>query len=167
MNAQSCKFEAIKDQLQNHTLEVQREAMREIRKLEEIVCEMKAHNGISRDTDGQESHFLSKDSPLDTHGALVSRSSSCTSIGSDESPSMLRDRLKKEKRLRKSEERRHNLISEERTLTITELLATIKKLKLQNKEKRESSSTNIASVKRAIHTVSSEIINIRHSHSDI
>ena len=171
LHAQSCQFEAMKTQLQNHTIEVQREAMKEIRKLEEFVCEMKANNGLKSDKDSNDPSKTSRTSPLSLEFPN-SRNSSYTSISSDESPTTLRDRLMKEKRLRKIEERRHNLISEERTVTITELLATIKRLKLKDQtdvvksQSFSSGSVNVNVVKKALQTVSSEIVNIRHSLND-
>ena len=70
----------------------------------------------------------------------------------------LRCRLRREKELRRREQRRHSALSVERTRTVAELLTTIRTLKWQADGGR---TARVAAASRALRAVRSEIVGLR------
>ena len=133
--------------------EIEQEALREMQHYEGIITSLstKLQRAEQRlqliDGDGIPSRIagpLSIEHGLPLAGSLASsRNCSVSSIGSDVSVGTLRERLIMERKMRKKDAARNSEISEKRTATIAELLATIRKLHGVKTMSRTSSDASV------------------------
>ena len=82
----------------------------------------------------------------------------------------LRCRLRREKELRKREQRCHSALSVERTRTMSEMLTTIRTLKWQihsEGERARPEAAGPALMSKALRAVQSEIMDIKASLADV
>ena len=154
LHAQACKFETAKEELERHTEEIEQEALREMQHYEGIVASLstKLQRAEQRlqliDCDGIPSRIsgplsLEHSLPDDAGSLASSRNCSVSSIGSEISVGTLRERLIMERKMRKKDAARNSEISEKRTATIAELLATIRKLHGVKAMSRTSSDASV------------------------
>ena len=183
LNAQAKKFEAAKEELRSHLIEVEREAMMQAREYEKVLVdlnmkikEMKYACRTERPSaDGPASPGRESAGPTEGTLSFLSRNSSKSSTintddGGDQELIKLRCRLRREKELRKREQRCHSALSVERTRTMSEMLTTIRTLKWQIHSEGERARPEAAGpglMSKALRAVQSEIMDIKASLADV